>query len=164
MARLSKYTPDLLAPVVAECRSMGQVLDRLGLRRTGGNYRMIGQRIEAYALDTSHFKGQGWARGLTKEESPGLRRMARCHRLPDDEVFRLGSTYTPGKLGKRLRELGREYACAVCGLVDWQGQPLTLHVDHINGETSDNRLSNLRFLCPNCHQQTRTWGAKKQRR
>ena len=164
MPRPSKYTPEMLAPIVAECESIGQVLDRLGLRRAGGNYRMIGQRISAYGLDTSHFRGQGWAKGRTQDDTPGLKRMAARHRLPDAEVFRLGSTYTPGKLGKRLRELGRAYACSECGLVDWRGQPLTLHVDHINGEISDNRPTNLRFLCPNCHQQTRTWGAKKRHR
>ncbi|MEO0557266.1 MAG: HNH endonuclease signature motif containing protein [Bacteroidota bacterium] len=140
---------------------MGQVLDRLGLKRTGGNYRHITQRIRAYSIDTSHFLGKGWARGLTQETSDSVALSARFNRLPDSEVFKLGSTYQLSKLRSRLLQLGLEYVCAECGISTWREQPLTLHVDHINGNTSDARLENLRFLCPNCHQQTRTWGSKK---
>lgn len=50
------------------------------------------------------------------------------------------------------------YQCE-CGLgPEWQGKPLTLQLDHINGDHQDDRLENLRFLCPNCHTQTPTWG------
>lgn len=50
------------------------------------------------------------------------------------------------------------YRCVECGLGDvWQGKPMTLHVDHIDGDPSDCRRQNLRFLCPNCHSQTATW-------
>lgn len=49
----------------------------------------------------------------------------------------------------------------MCGIGnEWNGKPLTLQLDHINGDHSDNRLENLRILCPNCHSQTSTWGMK----
>lgn len=161
MPRLSKYTRERLSPIVASCRSMGQVLDQLGLRRTGGNYSHISQRIQAYALDTSHFLGQGWAKGLTADTSESIARSARFNRLPDSEVFKRESTYQLSKLRCRLIQRGRAYVCTLCGISSWRGRPLTLHVDHINGTLSDARLENLRFLCPNCHQQTKTWGSKK---
>ena len=57
-----------------------------------------------------------------------------------------------------------EYKCALCGNTgEWQGKPLTLQLDHINGEHLDHRLENLRFLCPNCHSQTETFGSRQRR-
>ncbi|MGB2240169.1 MAG: HNH endonuclease [Pseudomonadales bacterium] len=50
------------------------------------------------------------------------------------------------------------YNCSSCGIGDeWNGKPITLQLDHINGVNNDHRLDNLRMLCPNCHSQTDTW-------
>jgi 5-methylcytosine-specific restriction endonuclease McrA len=46
----------------------------------------------------------------------------------------------------------------------WMNEPLTLHIDHIDGEKTNNHISNLQFLCPNCHQQTPTWGNKSKKK
>ena len=52
----------------------------------------------------------------------------------------------------------RGYKCETCGLNDWQGNPITLHVDHINGDPSNDHPDNLRLICPNCHSQTEFLG------
>ena len=52
----------------------------------------------------------------------------------------------------------RGYKCEVCSVCDWQGKPITLHVDHINGDPSNDHPNNLRLICPNCHSQTEFLG------
>ena len=161
MPRQSKYTAELLGPIVRDNQSMAGVLRDLGLRYTGGNFGYIAQRINAFCIDTDHFTGQGWAKGKTLDTDERIAHVAVKNRMPDGEVFRKGSTYPKSKIGYRLMRLGWERKCAICGIDEWLGQPLTCHVDHINGDTSDNRLENLRFICPNCHQQTETWGSAR---
>lgn len=161
MPRRSKYTKDLLAPMVSATTSMRQLLDNLGLRCTGGNYRQIRQKLLAHGIDTSHWTGQGWAKGETKESSSVIQQLSQRRTIPDDEIFVVGSTYCLSNLGYRLRQSGRPYVCENCGVSDeWQGGKLTLHVDHINGIISDATKENLRFLCPNCHQQLTSRFAK----
>lgn len=53
--------------------------------------------------------------------------------------------------------------CDTCGIGDWRGEPLALELHHVNGDGNDNRLENLRILCPNCHSQTDTWGGRNRR-
>jgi hypothetical protein len=68
----------------------------------------------------------------------------------------------PKALRRALEDTGRPYLCAECGIGDsWNGRPLTLHVDHIDGQFWDCRIDNLRFLCPNCHGQTATYAGRK---
>ncbi len=54
--------------------------------------------------------------------------------------------------------------CESCGISEWLGRPLAIQIDHINGNRLDHRLDNLRMLCPNCHSQTETFGARNKRR
>lgn len=78
--------------------------------------------------------------------------------LLDDEVSYRGKT---SSLKRILIDDGHN-SCALCGVQDWMGKPLTLHVDHIDGDNSNNSMDNLRFLCPSCHSQTETFSKKKE--
>lgn len=79
------------------------------------------------------------------------------------DVLISGSTYTNlNSLKNRiLREGILEYKCDECGITEWNGKPITLQLDHINGDNRDHRIENLRLLCPNCHSQTETYSRKK---
>ncbi len=156
--RASKYTREVMEPAVRDARSLAEVLRGLGIRPTGGNYRYISARIRVLGLTTEHFLGQGWSKGQTQESNSGVRLSTRLRKRSDEEVFVENSPETCGaRLVRRLVRLGRHYACAVCGIAEWCGKPLSLHLDHVNGVNNDNRPENLRFLCPNCHSQTETY-------
>jgi hypothetical protein len=59
-----------------------------------------------------------------------------------------------------LESAGIEEKCSKCGISSWGNKPLTCHIDHIDGDRTNNELPNLRYLCPNCHSQTDTYGGK----
>ncbi|QMU75373.1 HNH endonuclease [Streptacidiphilus sp. PB12-B1b] len=151
------HTRELLQEGVDHAESFAGVVRHLGLRPAGGTQAYIARRIREFGIDTSHFTGQAHNRGKRlKGRSVDflVQRPATAKRVP----------------GQRLRlaliESGRPDACALCGNTGtWLGKPITLEVDHINGDWSDNRAENLRMLCPNCHTQTETYcGRNKNRR
>ena len=154
MAKPRKYTIDEFKQAVAEARSLRDTLLRLGLNATGGNYLLAQTRIKSLGLSTEHWTRQGWAKGTS---NPGKNARSIQDYLVKDSLDMISSD----KLKKRLyREGLLAEICSKCGIKDWLGQSLALHLDHINGVHTDNRLENLRILCPNCHSQTNTYAGK----
>ena len=78
--------------------------------------------------------------------------MRRRAPIPLDEILVDGSTYSRGSLKRRLYAEGlKSPRCELCGQGDvWRGRPIALILDHVNGVADDNRLANLRIVCPNC--------------
>jgi Zn finger protein HypA/HybF involved in hydrogenase expression len=154
--RSPKNRREALDEIIRSSISIAEVLRKLGLKPSGGNHTTITRLIRYYSLNVSHFRGQAHMRG--KKVSCPQRRWS------ISEAFIENSPVSTGQLRRMiLRDGLLEYRCANCGIAQWLGQPLTLQLDHINGIGNDARIENLRFLCPNCHSQTDTWGAKQGR-
>ena len=155
----TKYSKELLEKIIKNSFSYASVLRSLGLKITGGNYQCIKQRITNYEIDTSHFKLQSWSKGLTAENSDSVRKSRNKIAYLDNEILKEKSPRTSGpQLKKLMIKYGKEYKCINGHNPIWMNKSLTLHIDHINGDRTNKTLENLRFLCPNCHQQTLTWG------
>lgn len=148
-----RYSDEMLAEAVAQSVSYAGALRVLGVPLSGGQHAHLARRIRQAGIDTSHFLGQAHARG---------RRAPR--RTPEEILVMLpaGSPRPKAVLLRRaLLAGGVPEVCALCGCDgSWNGRPLVLVIDHVNGNWLDNRQENLRFLCPNCHAQTSTWCRK----
>jgi hypothetical protein len=139
----TRYSRELLAQAVAQSTSVAGVLRHLGVVVAGGTHAHVSRKIKKFGLDTSHFQRY---QGNKKQVS----RLSAAQILVHDPAAT--KRRDPMRLRRALIETGRPYACERCGCDGtWQGESLTLHVDHISGDFRDNRAENLRFLCPNCH-------------
>ena len=115
---------------------------------SGSNNKTVKNRIEKYNIDTSHFN---YKKGIERNEENIFIKYSSASQSTLRRWYLKGN-YTP-------------YICSICKLDPfWQGKPLTLILDHINGENHDDRLENLRLVCPNCNQQLDTTNGKNIKR
>lgn len=119
---------------------------------SGTNYQIIWDIVSKYNLDVSHWKGAGF------RENVELKPIS--YWLTDNCPTKISSW----KLRNRLFKSGlKQKKCEGCGISEWMGKPAPLELDHVNGHRIDNRLSNLKILCPNCHAQTPTYKSKNRK-
>lgn len=138
--------------VAVQQNSVKDALEFLGLRAAGGNYKSFKKWCEFHKLEVPIC-------GYTEERMAPARA---AQRIDDSDVFKENSSYhNRVQIKKRLYDK-IEQVCSECGLgSEWNGKPLTLQLDHINGVWNDHRIDNLRLLCPNCHSQTPTFAGRR---
>ena len=156
----AKWTREILEPVVARSTSVNEVLRRLGLDPVGGHHTNISRRIKAYGLDTSHFTPV-----IRTERQRYNQRRRTAEEILVEETSARATRVPSSRLKRAMRELGMEERCSLCGTeAVWLGEPLPLEVDHIDGGWRNNRIENLRLLCPNCHSTTDTYRGRNKGR
>lgn len=150
------FTDDQFIEAVKISFSKAQVLKNLSLVPAGANYKMVNLMLKKLNLDTSHFTGQAHLKGKTHNWS---------EKIELSDILVNGSVYSSHKLKLRLiKDNILVNECSKCKIIEWQGEKLSLHLDHINGVNDDNRIENLRLLCPNCHSQTDTYCGKNKKK
>ena len=157
MGRSRRWSDAQFVQAAAKARSVAQVLRALGLNPTGANYMTVWTTVRRLTLDTSHWTGRG--------SNNGVSHVGGSPKVPAETVLSNdrygGQKEKVYRLRRAMLEVGVLEVCSECGLPpEWNGRPLVLQVDHKNGNSLDNRPGNPRFLCPNCHSQTETFGTR----
>ena len=152
---ITKYTKEKIEEAVKDSNSIAETLRKLRIKHLSGSLHYhISKKIKEFEIDISHFKGKGWSKGCNFDKIPADTILS-YNRLNGRREHR-------PQLLRSMLEKGKEYICSECGNGDiWNNRNIVLQIDHINGEPIDNRIENLRFLCPNCHSQTPTFSTSK---
>lgn len=148
---LWSISKEKMQSIIDECSSLGEVIERFGLVRNG-NYQTLYKKIEHDNIDISELR----KRTLL---AASIRASQTVNKVQTEQMLVSGSTTSTQVIKRRVLKDGLlKYQCEKC-LNDgtWLDQSISLQLDHRNGDSSDHRLENLRFLCPNCHSQTETF-------
>lgn len=154
---MRKFTDQQFLDAIKNNSSILAVLKELGLALAGGSYKSFHAGVKRLKADTSHFTGQGHLKNKSHDWSV---------KIPLKDILIKNSLYAgTSYLHKRLVKEGiLEDKCSKCGINSWQGEKLSLHLDHIDGVNNNNEVSNLRLLCPNCHSQTPTYCGRNKKK
>ena len=146
-------TKEELLELVNSCNTFSEILSRFGLQNRGRNADTLKRRLIKFGISYDD---------LINRSKQNRNERLRAKKIPNELIFcEKNSVYSRILRSRLISDKLIPYICQKCGNNgEWMGELISLQVDHINGIPSDNRLENLRFLCPNCHSQTETWGTK----
>ena len=136
----NKYgnTEEEYRQAVVSSTTIAEACRLLGIKPVGSNYHTLKKKISELELDTSHFVGQAHALGKRHTYSPKTNETRKRHLIQD-----------------------RGHSCETCFNTSWNNLPITLELEHVDGDVNNNETTNLKLLCPNCHSQTPTWRRRK---
>ena len=152
--KIYKLSDEQFVELLKKSSTISEVLFKLGYTVKGNSwgYSQVKRRMDDLNLDYSIFKGKS---AVIKTGS--------LNNVRKEDILKENCKHQRTVLRRYVIKNNLiPYKCAICGCTEWQGKTLSLELDHINGINNDNRLENLRFLCPNCHSQTSTYGSRNQ--
>lgn len=151
ISKVYSVTDEEFRNIIASNYSYSDCLRALGLGTKGGSSTdILKRRIKELNCPIDHFNREKAEANIKYDLK--------------DILVKDSSYLNIARLKKRLISQGiLEYKCAICGLKEWQNKPISLQLDHINGNNNDHRIENLRLLCPNCHSQTITFAGKNKK-
>ena len=154
--KIYKLTGQEFSDLVKSSLNISEVLFKLGYTTKGNSwgYSQVKQRMKDLNLSGKDFRGKSPIVLMTEQKQ-----------IKESDLLCINSIHPRNVLRRYVikNEL-IPYKCNICGISEWQGKSLSLELDHINGTNNDNRIENLRFLCPNCHSQTITYGSKNSKK
>lgn len=155
---MRRYDKEWLTELCLSSYSYAEVLRKAGRQQGGGAQATLKKKIKEFEIDVSHFTGMRW------QESPNQQSQHR-EKYSLDDIFVKDSSITQKVLrGYVERHNIIEYKCENCGCDgNWQGGKIALEIDHIDGNNTNNEISNLRYLCPNCHALTDTYRGRNKK-
>lgn len=154
--KIYQCTDEQFVSLIKNSSNISEVLFKLGYTTMGNSwgYSQVRKRMTDLNIDCSYFKGKA-----------PLAEARKASTLTAEQLLVKNCKHTRHQLRSFIiRNNLLTYKCSICGALKWNGKTLSLELDHINGINDDNRLENLRFLCPNCHSQTTTYGSRNSQR
>jgi hypothetical protein len=147
---IMRYSKEILEKIVNSSNNYSEVTKKIGLQPFYGNRQTVKKYINLFEIPTNHFR-------LTSSGGKGKKKTELVDILVENSLYLSTTT-----LKERLYKEGlKNRCCEICGQDEnWMGNKISLILDHINGVNNDNRIENLRIVCPNCNATLPTHGGK----